>query len=955
MSKPQGLSSSLLSSGGSMHSASPSSQQQRASPLSSSSQAGGQQRPSSSGSSSSGTGARGQHFLNMSQQQQQAVGPGATQSKALVPARMRLTELFNHWAQLPATNTLVSRLIDETLSEIQPAAGRGRDLSAASPPIGASTGNPRSHAESREQTPASRQQTPAASVAVSMDDLDDLGGFSLGTTPAASPSHPNTGSSGSSNAAQQGSRSTAATAPQQGGHSGPSSNNSSATDPEIVTTQATVTPPRKDLHAPHATPPTKTPREGATKRTNANLLQPHVAHNVDEMDTVHRLGALSPRSVSPGAVPETQARSPFDAGLGTSPRVKEQQAAHAFVLDGRSVSPQPHGGGSDSEQNTPRRPTRRAPSALAQSFDAVPAARVPVATAEDIPRFYFPRGRPEARSQCLVDDTPGGAPDTPAGSVAPKAAAQRREEAELAAMGKAVARAAAKDGAGTPTAQKRGSTTVNGRLTSAGAGKRPGTADTAAATAQAVATITTDVYHLPNVFIPLVAARIVKQPGHQLLATAVRSLYDTLFAGQTDTRRMFEILIGTSPNAPAVDKRTGGGKRRNYLVKEDFTAMMLAIVEQHPGLAFLRDSPDFQPKYVETVILRIMYALDPFDTGRITWDSFIKSELPDAIRAVSETDDINTVLEFFSYEHFYVLYCRFWDLDTDKDLQISAADLERYFNEGTANSLVIERVFAGVGRKLSAKMRGRMTYEDFVYFCLSEEDKATPRAIRFWFRILDTDGDGVLSGYELNSFYEQTRQRLEQIAGEAIGFTEVMNQIADMLTGPTGGAEIDADVADLSTSVAPVQRPANVPAAPERKVGLTGLDLLHVVRSPQKNARHDSLTSAQTAAATKEKPPRHDGSGNALNRSGRSDGAQAASSAVADAARVGFTLGELLRRPMAACVAINMITNVVKFIQFEQRDPFVVQHERMQGAPERNDWDRFCRAEYDRMSATDDE
>ena len=29
------------------------------------------------------------------------------------------------------------------------------------------------------------------------------------------------------------------------------------------------------------------------------------------------------------------------------------------------------------------------------------------------------------------------------------------------------------------------------------------------------------------------------------------------------------------------------------------------------------------------------------------------------------------VLDYFSYKHFYVLYCRFWELDTDHDGVIS--------------------------------------------------------------------------------------------------------------------------------------------------------------------------------------------------------------------------------------------------------------------------------------------
>ena len=32
---------------------------------------------------------------------------------------------------------------------------------------------------------------------------------------------------------------------------------------------------------------------------------------------------------------------------------------------------------------------------------------------------------------------------------------------------------------------------------------------------------------------------------------------------------------------------------------------------------------------------------------------------------VDVEEDINKVLKYFSYEHFYVIYCKFWELDTD--------------------------------------------------------------------------------------------------------------------------------------------------------------------------------------------------------------------------------------------------------------------------------------------------
>lgn len=44
--------------------------------------------------------------------------------------------------------------------------------------------------------------------------------------------------------------------------------------------------------------------------------------------------------------------------------------------------------------------------------------------------------------------------------------------------------------------------------------------------------------------------------------------------------------------------------------------------------------------------------------------------------------DINQLTEFFSYEHFYVIYCKFWELDTDHDLQVDAQDLGRHSDHG---------------------------------------------------------------------------------------------------------------------------------------------------------------------------------------------------------------------------------------------------------------------------------
>jgi hypothetical protein len=50
---------------------------------------------------------------------------------------------------------------------------------------------------------------------------------------------------------------------------------------------------------------------------------------------------------------------------------------------------------------------------------------------------------------------------------------------------------------------------------------------------------------------------------------------------------------------------------------------------------------------------------------------------------------------FFSYEHFYVIYCKFWELDLDHDFLIDKDDLLRYGNHALTFRIV-ERIFSQV-------------------------------------------------------------------------------------------------------------------------------------------------------------------------------------------------------------------------------------------------------------------
>lgn len=71
----------------------------------------------------------------------------------------------------------------------------------------------------------------------------------------------------------------------------------------------------------------------------------------------------------------------------------------------------------------------------------------------------------------------------------------------------------------------------------------------------------------------------------------------------------------------------------------------------------------------------------------------------------------------------------------------------------------------------------RMSYTDFVWFLLAEEDKTHATAIEYWFRCMDIDGDGILSMYELEYFYEEQQHRMEQLGIETLPFEDCLCQV----------------------------------------------------------------------------------------------------------------------------------------------------------------------------------
>lgn len=284
--------------------------------------------------------------------------------------------------------------------------------------------------------------------------------------------------------------------------------------------------------------------------------------------------------------------------------------------------------------------------------------------------------------------------------------------------------------------------------------------------------VCTDVFGLPAVLRDILFRRILASNGIPDTGTSaslnfeqVKRFYDGFAAKKSKARRLFELLRRDI--------------KREFLTLDDLRLCARALVDFHPGLTFLTQV-EFQDLYCQTVAIRIVHRWERNRGNCILWADFERSDVTEVLAAVDKLSDINQILCYFTYEHFYVLYCRFWELDTDRDYLIGIEDLRRY-NNGALTDIVLHRALSGFGRKLTSGTPKMMNFEDFVHFCLCEEDKNNPQAVEYWFRICDLDQDGVLSGYELQELYREQKERFSQLGSEEMQFDDMLCQMIDMV------------------------------------------------------------------------------------------------------------------------------------------------------------------------------
>ena len=71
-------------------------------------------------------------------------------------------------------------------------------------------------------------------------------------------------------------------------------------------------------------------------------------------------------------------------------------------------------------------------------------------------------------------------------------------------------------------------------------------------------------------------------------------------------------------------------------------------------------------------------------------------------------------------------------------------------------------------------------------------------SIEYWFRCLDLDGDGALSLYEMDYFYQEVQQRLRELNIDCLSVENTMCQILDMINPKEKGTPYYGHLASVA-------------------------------------------------------------------------------------------------------------------------------------------------------------
>ncbi|VDM07350.1 unnamed protein product [Wuchereria bancrofti] len=232
----------------------------------------------------------------------------------------------------------------------------------------------------------------------------------------------------------------------------------------------------------------------------------------------------------------------------------------------------------------------------------------------------------------------------------------------------------------------------------------------------------------------------------------------------------------------------------DYLDLRDF--LMMEVLPQIPSLANLNDEePMLQDYYLCMATQKFFFLLDTMQQKKIRTVDIVASRLLEEFETLNESTNVNTsndniaaeneqeasqssTLNWFSKRNCLRIKDMYEQLDADGNGLLSFSEMTDF--QRVTNSFM-QRVF-----------EVQQTYDndelDLRGFCdliFAMEHKSDRSSLSYYFRVLDVDGDNLLTASDLNFFYRDLAKMLEDCLSDdssqkVPSFEDIRNEIFDM-------------------------------------------------------------------------------------------------------------------------------------------------------------------------------
>lgn len=224
-----------------------------------------------------------------------------------------------------------------------------------------------------------------------------------------------------------------------------------------------------------------------------------------------------------------------------------------------------------------------------------------------------------------------------------------------------------------------------------------------------------------------------------------------------------------------------------YLREKDMENFIFEMIPTLPQLNTLQE--EFYPFYVFTAVRKFFFFLDPKRTGRVRIRDLLSSQILPELYELRQEQPLGTDAEnnWFSMQSALKVYGAYLFLDVDQNGMLSRGELGR-FGSGMLTDVFIDRVFEEYQTYRDADTSEReMDYKTFLDFVLAMENKSTPQAIQYFWKLLDIHHTGCIDGFVINYFFRAIVKFLQSKGPDIASVDDVKDEIFDMVKSRTPG------------------------------------------------------------------------------------------------------------------------------------------------------------------------